>query len=114
MRISNKYHSDRYSALIDAGLQLRNSTLDDLIAHLTERCGSHSVEIGDGVELLSTGRVQVRSGVSPVCYTPSGLELSDGNTVGANAVVWCTDFGSMNIRRRIPDILGDGSDDIQI
>ena len=32
----------------------------------------------------------------------------------ADAVVWCTGFGSIGIRRSILNILGDRSDDIQI
>lgn len=69
--------------------------------------------MGHGVDLLTSGKVQIRSGVSPGEYTSTGLKLSDGSLVNADAIVWCTGFGNVDLRHNLSEILGEGSDVIQ-
>ncbi|RYP51130.1 hypothetical protein DL768_003477 [Monosporascus sp. mg162] len=52
------------------------------------------------------------SGVTPVAYTSEGLELSDGTSLSADAIVWCTGFGSGDGRKGIAQALGRGSEAI--
>jgi len=80
---------------------------------LTDRNGGHFVEIGTGIQLLETGKVGIKSGVIPVAYTPMGLKLSDGTTLDADAIVWCTGFKDNDVRSVIGGILGDGANAIR-
>ena len=107
------FNSNRYINLAKSGFQVTNCTQSDLIAHLVERCGGHFVDIGTGIELLSTKKVGIKSGVSPASYTPSGLRFSDGSILDADAIVWCTGFRGTDLRHGLPEILGDGAEDIQ-
>lgn len=92
---------------------MTNCTQSDLVAHLVERCGGHFVDIGTGVELLATKKVGIKSGVSPVSYTASGLKFTDGSTLDADAIIWCTGFRDTNIRQGLSGIIGDGAEAIQ-
>jgi hypothetical protein len=96
--------------LKEAGFQVRDSTQADLLEHLLERCGGHFVDIGTGIELLSTGKVGIKSGVTPISYMENGLNLSDGSKLVCDAVIWCTGFSSVDIRPSITGILGAGSE----
>lgn len=48
----------------------------------------------------------MRGLVEPVAYTRSGLRLSDGTNVDADAVVWCTGFADKDVRLTAERILG--------
>lgn len=54
-------------------------------------------------------------GVEPVGFTSSGIRLSDGSTLEADAVVWCTGFADRDVRSTAKEILGgtapEGDDD---
>ena len=106
-------NSDRYAHLAESGFQVTNCTQSDLTAHLVERCGGHFVDIGTGVELLCTKKVGIKSGVSPVSYTSSGLRFSDASKLDADAIVWCTGFNGTDLRHNLSDILGEGAEVIQ-
>jgi hypothetical protein len=107
------FDSDRYIDLAKTGFQVTNCTQSDLIAHIFERCGGHFVDIGSGIELLVTEKVGIKSGVSPASYTSSGLKFSDGSTLDADAIIWCTGFKDVDVRHSIFEILGDGAEAIQ-
>jgi len=104
---------NKYADLAKAGFQVTDSTQSDLIDHLIRRRGGHFVDIGTGVELLATKKVGIKSGVSPVSYTASGLKLTDGSTLDADAIIWCTGFKDVDIRQDLSAILGDGAEAIQ-
>ncbi|KAG7123758.1 Carnosine N-methyltransferase like protein [Verticillium longisporum] len=75
---------DRYSELNDAGFKAVDSTKEDLIDHLHSRAGGFVVDMGTGgVDLIVSGTAKVRSGVTPVSYTSTGLRLSDGTLMEA-------------------------------
>ncbi|KAI0110662.1 FAD/NAD(P)-binding domain-containing protein [Hypoxylon sp. NC0597] len=99
---------DRYKALAAAGFPMIDSRHPDAVLqhHLLERAGGHYVDIGAGVNLVSEGKVTVKGGVAPVAYTEKGLRFSDGSTVDADVVVWCTGFADHDARTTIADILG--------
>ncbi|PQE06767.1 flavin-containing monooxygenase protein [Rutstroemia sp. NJR-2017a BBW] len=104
---------NRYAELTKAGFQVLDSTQADLLDHLVDRCGGHFVDIGSGVELLATKKVDVKAGVYPVSYTTNGVKLSDGSTVDADAIIWCTGFKDVDIRQDISEMLGDGAEAIR-
>lgn len=85
---------ERYAPLAKAGFPVYDSQhgRGDLLHHLMERGGGHFNDIGEGVAMIVEGRVGVKGGVEPVAYTGTGLRLSDGSVVDADAVVWCTGF----------------------
>lgn len=85
---------DRYGPLAAAGFPVYDSRggRGDLMSHLLERGGGHFNDIGEGVALIASGAVRVAAGAEPVAYTGTGLELSDGRVLEADAVVWCTGF----------------------
>lgn len=86
---------DRYKPLAKAGFPVYDSLGDakgGLMVHLMERGGGHFNDIGEGIKLIVDGAVKVVANVEPVAYTESGLQFSDGSTVNADAIVWCTGF----------------------
>lgn len=88
-------HPDRYKPLAKAGFPVYDSLGDakgGLMVHLMERGGGHFNDIGEGIELIVNGTVKVVANTHPVAYTQGGLEFSDGRTVDADAIVWCTGF----------------------
>ncbi|KAH8895412.1 FAD/NAD(P)-binding domain-containing protein [Thozetella sp. PMI_491] len=101
---------NRYDKLAAAGFQVIDSTKGDLMHNILERGGGHFVDMGMGVELLSTGKVGIKSGVVPIAFTRTGLMLSDGTTLDADAIVWCTGFSDTDIRYLMSDILGSGGE----
>ncbi|KAI8168841.1 hypothetical protein KHU50_006120 [Colletotrichum sp. SAR 10_65] len=100
----------RYDEVRRAGLQVEDSLTGDLLINLIDRCGGHFVDMGKGIELITTGQVGIRSGVVPAGYTADGVLLSDGSEVKTDAVVWCTGFGNLDVRKSLPDILGQGAE----
>lgn len=58
-----------------------------------ERAGGHFNDIGDGIKMIVEGTCAVKGYVEPVEYVATGLKLSDGSRVDADAIVWCTGFG---------------------
>ncbi|KAI1348412.1 hypothetical protein F5Y01DRAFT_292573 [Xylaria sp. FL0043] len=84
---------DRYLALSQAGFPVLDSRDPsvDIQHHLVERGGGHYVDVG-GTKLISEGKVAVRGYVEPTSYTDTGLSLSDGSSITADAVIWCTGF----------------------
>ena len=84
---------DRYKPLAEAGFPVYDSTQGgDVIASLLEKGGGHYNEIGKGISLIVSGEVGVKALVQPTEFIPSGLRLSDGSTLDADAVIWCTGF----------------------
>ncbi|ROV95041.1 hypothetical protein VPNG_09489 [Cytospora leucostoma] len=102
---------DRYLALSQAGFPVLDS-LDpsvDVQHHLVERGGGHYVDVG-GTKLIAEGKVAVRGLVAPVGYTEAGIRLSDGSTLEADAVIWCTGFADKDVRSTAEGILGVAED----
>lgn len=86
---------DRYKALADTGFPVYDSTAPgkgDLMHFLLERGGGHFNDIGHGIEMIVQGLCAVKGNVEAREYTPTGLKFSDGSTVDADAIVWCTGF----------------------
>lgn len=48
----------------------------------------------------------MRGLVEPVAYTATGLRLSDGSTLDADAVIWCTGFADKDVRSTAERVLG--------
>ncbi|KAL2018126.1 hypothetical protein VTK56DRAFT_1256 [Thermocarpiscus australiensis] len=96
----------RYEALAKAGFPVYDSRSPNaaLMHNLIERAGGHYVDVG-GTALLSEGKAGVKAGVEPVGYTATGLRFSDGSTVDADAVVWCTGFADADARTVVTEIL---------
>lgn len=109
-KITNHLDSDRYHALSQAGFPVLDSRdpSADVQHHLVERGGGHYIDVG-ATRLIAEGKVSVRGGVEPVGYTSSGLRLSDGSTLEADAVVWCTGFADKDVRPTAEKILGGNS-----
>ncbi|GAB1319243.1 Flavoprotein involved in K+ transport [Madurella fahalii] len=98
---------DRYKPLAAAGFPCIDSSHPEavLMHHLLERAGGHYVDIG-GTKLIVEGKVDLKALVEPVGYTETGLRFSDGSTVDADAVVWCTGFCDHNGSSVTAEILG--------
>lgn len=101
---------DRYAALAAAGFPVLDGRHPDAVIphHLLERGGGHYVDLG-ATKLIAEGKAAVRGGVEPVAYTATGLRFSDGSTVDADAILWCTGFADKNARNTAREILGGGS-----
>ncbi|KOC15292.1 putative monooxygenase [Aspergillus flavus AF70] len=97
----------RYDALAAAGFPVIDSRDPDmaLMHNLLERAGGHYVDVG-GTKLLADGKAGVKAGVEPIAYTATGLRFSDGTSVDADAVVWCTGFADKDVRDSAFRILG--------
>ena len=54
----------------------------------------------------------MRSGVTPTGYTATGIALSDGTTIDAEAVIFCTGFRDTDMRLVMPEVLGRGGKDV--
>jgi len=103
----------RYEALEAAGfpvLDCRHPT-SALMHNLLEKAGGHYVDVG-GTKLIEEGKAGIKAGVEPVAYTATGLRFSDGSTVDADAIVWCTGFSDGNLRTTVAEILGGNSSDL--
>ncbi|KXH33811.1 hypothetical protein CSIM01_12064 [Colletotrichum simmondsii] len=111
-RMQAQEEPDRYVEARRAGFRVQDSLTGDLLVNLIDRCGGHFVDMGSGMELITTKRVGVRSGVVPKSYTDNGLVLSDGSNLQADAIVWCIGFGNVDGRKNLPDTLGIGAEDI--
>lgn len=48
----------------------------------------------------------MRGLVAPVAYTETGIRLSDGSRLDADAVIWCTGFADKDVRLTAESILG--------
>lgn len=99
--------TERYTALKAAGFPVLDSRDRDgsLIIHLYERAGGHYIDVG-GTKLISEGKVGVKAGSEPIAYTETGLILSDGRHVEADAVIWCTGFSDTNASHTAAEVLG--------
>ncbi|RNJ58592.1 hypothetical protein D7B24_004463 [Verticillium nonalfalfae] len=96
--------------LNDAGFRAVDSKKEDLIDHLHSRAGGFVVDMGTGgVDLIVRGTAKVRSGVTPVSYTSTGLRLSDGTLMEGDSLVWCTGFET-DTRKELVAVLGEGAD----
>lgn len=98
---------DRYEALKAAGFPVldSNDPTQALMHNLLERAGGHYVDIG-GARLIEEGKVAIKANVEPVAYTSTGLQFSDGSTIKADAIVWCTGFADGNLLETAAEILG--------
>ncbi|KAL8366311.1 hypothetical protein RB595_004873 [Gaeumannomyces hyphopodioides] len=98
---------DRYRALAATGFPVLDSADKDacLLHNILERGGGHYVDMGT-TRLIADGKVGVKAGVAPVAYTEHGLRFSDGSTIEADAVVWCTGFRDKDVRQVLLDVLG--------
>jgi hypothetical protein len=98
---------ERYAALKAAGFPVLDSSdpTQSLMHNLLERAGGHYVDVG-GTKLIAEGKVGIKAGAKPVAYTTTGLRFSDGITLDADAVVWCTGFADSNVRETAVQILG--------
>ncbi|KAK3331625.1 hypothetical protein B0T19DRAFT_83881 [Cercophora scortea] len=100
---------DRYKTLAAAGFPVIDCAHPDanIMHNLAERAGGHYVDVG-GTGVVADGSVGVKANVEPVGFTSTGLRFSDGSTVDADAVVWCTGFADMDGRGGVAEILGGG------
>ncbi|KAF2823555.1 FAD/NAD(P)-binding domain-containing protein [Ophiobolus disseminans] len=98
---------DRYLALSQAGFPVLDSRDPSFNVqhHLLERAGGHYIDVG-GTELIASGKVAVRGLVEPIGYTETGLRLSDGSALEADAVIWCTGYADKDVRVTARDMLG--------
>ncbi|KAB8231633.1 uncharacterized protein BDW43DRAFT_320665 [Aspergillus alliaceus] len=96
----------RYNALAAAGFPVLDSRDPNvsLMHNLIERAGGHYVDVG-GTKLLAEGKAGIKVGVEPVAFTTTGLRFSDGSSVAADAVVWCTGFADKDVRDTAAQIL---------
>jgi len=101
---------NRYEALKAAGFPVLDSNDPDqaLMHNLLERAGGHYVDIG-GTKLIEEGKVAIKANVEPVAYTKTGLLFSDGSSVDADAIIWCTGYADGNILDTAAEILGAGN-----
>lgn len=97
----------RYEALEAAGFPVLDSShpTSALMHNLLEKAGGHYVDVG-GTKLFVEGKAGIKAGVEPVTYTATGLRFSDGSTVDADAIVWCTGFSDGNLCSTAAEILG--------
>lgn len=97
---------NRYSALKDLGFPVFDSRDPSaaLMHNLVERGGGHYVDTG-ATALLTQKKVGFVASVEPREYTNTGLRLSDGTTLEADAVIWCTGFSDKDVRQTVKDIL---------
>ncbi|KAH8203863.1 hypothetical protein TruAng_001927 [Truncatella angustata] len=97
----------RYDSLAKAGFPVYDSreSKAGLISNLLERAGGHYVDMGS-TKLIADGKVAVKGRVEPVAFTETGLKFSDGTTLDADAVIWCTGFKDKNARAVAAGILG--------
>lgn len=108
---------DRYKALAETGFPVYDSTepgKGDLMHHLLERGGGHFNDIGNGVKMLADGICAVKGNVEPVGYVPTGLQFSDGSTVNADAIVWCTGFADKDPSVTAEVLGGNKFDDMEV
>ncbi|TQB67870.1 hypothetical protein MPDQ_004495 [Monascus purpureus] len=101
---------DRYAALEAAGFPVVDSSHPDsaLMHNLLERAGGHYVDTG-ATKLFEEGKAGVKALVEPVAYTETGLRFSDGSTLDADVIIWCTGFADKDVRSTAAEILGGGS-----
>lgn len=101
---------DRYAALEAAGFPVVDSSHPDsaLMHNLLERAGGHYVDTG-ATKLFEEGEAGVKALVEPVAYTETGLRFSDGSTLDADVIIWCTGFADKDVRSTAAEILGGGS-----
>lgn len=66
---------------------MQNSLTSNLLMNLIDRYSGHFINIGSGIELITTKKVRIRSGVVPKSYTSNGLVLSDDSTLETDAIV---------------------------
>lgn len=77
-----------------------------------ELLGKHYVDTGAAVKLVADKKVELKAMVEPVAYTETGLRFSDGTTVDADVILWCTGFQRRDARAVTRGMLGwrdDGS-----
>lgn len=100
---------ERYAALAKAGFPVLDSTHPDtdLMSNLLEHAGGHYVDT-EGTRLLSEGKAGIKAMVEPVAFTENGLKFSDGTTLTADAVIWCTGFADKYEPNLTAEILGGG------
>ncbi|KAJ0297638.1 hypothetical protein COL516b_010490 [Colletotrichum fioriniae] len=98
---------DRYAALAKAGFPVLDSRSPEccLMVNLFEKAGGHYLDVG-GTALISERKTGVKANVEPVAFTATGLKFSDGSTLDADAVVWCTGFADRDARKTAAEILG--------
>ncbi|PVH72917.1 FAD/NAD(P)-binding domain-containing protein [Cadophora sp. DSE1049] len=96
---------DRYTALAAAGFPVYDS-LDPkaaLVANLLENGGGHYIDTG-ATALIAEKKVSIKANVEPTSYTTTGLQFSDGSTLDADAVIWCTGYSDKNARDTFTEI----------
>ncbi|KAK0383797.1 hypothetical protein NLU13_9708 [Sarocladium strictum] len=98
---------DRYKPLADAGFPVLTAMDPQcaLMSNLIEKCGKHYMDIG-ATQLIAEKKVGLKALVEPKAFTKTGLEFSDGTTLDADAVIWCTGFADKNVKKVAADILG--------
>ncbi|KAK0120504.1 hypothetical protein ONS96_010712 [Cadophora gregata f. sp. sojae] len=96
---------DRYSDLAAAGFPVYDSQDPKaaLVANLLETGGGHYIDTG-ATSLIAEKKVGIKANVEPTVYTATGLQFSDGSTLDANAVIWCTGYSDKNARDTASEI----------
>lgn len=109
-----KAEPDRYKALAAAGFPVLDSADEEcsLMHNLVERAGGHYVDIG-ATQLIADGKVGVKANVEAVALTGTGLRFSDGSSLDADAVIWCTGFADRDARGVAADVIGDLADQLE-
>jgi hypothetical protein len=105
---------NRYKALAATGFPVLDASDPnaDLMSNLIERGGGHYMDVG-ATDLIAQGKVGVKANVEPVAFTTSGLRFSDGSTLDADAVVWCTGFADKNVQTTAAEILGGSRSEVK-
>ncbi|KAJ5620688.1 hypothetical protein N7510_004672 [Penicillium lagena] len=93
---------ERFDALERAGFLVRRYC--DPFDFLIVRLGGHYLDVGCSAK-ISAGLIKMKSNVTPIAYTPTGLELSDGSQLDADVIVFCTGFEG-NMRTTAASIIG--------
>ncbi|KAI0353540.1 FAD/NAD-P-binding domain-containing protein [Trametes cingulata] len=110
MAIANQdamWHAEKelHDKLRKGGVQLyMGPEGEGLYLLVMERLGGYWQDKG-GADLIADGSIKVKSGVSPERFTESGLVLSDGSELPADAVIFAT--GYVHIRDANRALLGD-------
>lgn len=82
----------------------RTERYGDLWGTIYDREGGHFFDVGSG-ELITSGKVKVKSDALPTSYYPNGLEFSDGSKLDADVIVFATGYKS-DIRESAKRIIG--------
>jgi cation diffusion facilitator CzcD-associated flavoprotein CzcO len=92
---------EQFDALERAGF--RTEPVPNVLKIMLERQGGHYLDMG-GSQMVIDGAIKMKS-ADITKYVPTGLEFTDGSTLEADVIVWCTGFEN-NMRTMVANIVG--------